>query len=69
MGDIKKLKKVEDIGWEVLRTTGMIDGYGMVVSARELQLEKQKQENRKEKYQKRAEEAKNNIKKGRKTKR
>lgn len=44
MGDIKKLKKVEDIGWEVLRTTGMIDGYGMVVSARELQLEKQKQE-------------------------
>ena len=44
MSDIKKLKKVEDLGWEVLRTTGMIDGYGMIVSSRQLQQEKLKQD-------------------------
>ena len=44
MNDIKKLKKVEELGWEVLKATGMIDGYGMIISARELQQEKQKQE-------------------------
>lgn len=40
MDDIKKLKKTEDIGWAFFQKTGDINAYGMVVSSRELAMEK-----------------------------
>ena len=44
MADIKNYKKMEDLGWEVLRKTGDINAYGMIVSSRELAKEKMIQE-------------------------
>lgn len=43
MSDIKNLKKIEDLGWEAFRATGDIGAYGMIVSSRELQKEKNRE--------------------------
>lgn len=43
MNENDKYKKIEKLGWELFSKTGDIDFYGVVVSARELEKEKEQQ--------------------------
>lgn len=45
MSENDNYKKIEKLGWELFSKTGDIDFYGMVVSARELEKEKEQQNN------------------------
>ena len=44
MSNIKNLKHIENLAWKAFKMTGDINAYGMIASARELQLEKQKED-------------------------